>query len=101
MARPPGTDRPIDGVGREGRARLKRGHAKLGLLSRGQLVLWLLGTIPLAWLAGRAPAPEDARMRLACVAPGATVVSLAFSPDGKSIATAHSDRRCGGAERGG
>ena len=93
MAQRRSSDRPSDGEGAYGGERLRRGRAKLGLLSREQMVLWLLGAILLAWLAVRTPAPESARMRLAHGDPGATVLALTFAPDGKSLATAHTNRR--------
>src|SRR5262249_31215043 len=65
MARWRGTHRPIDAAGTAGCAGLKRGRARLGVLSREQIVACLLGTILLGWLAASAPAPEGARMRLA------------------------------------
>jgi WD40 repeat protein len=63
------------------------------LLSQEQIMLWLLGSILLAWLAARTPAPRSAQMRLARGDPRAKVIALAFSPDGKSIATIHTDHR--------
>jgi WD40 repeat protein len=63
------------------------------LLSREQIVVWLLGAILLAWLAAPAPVPGSARMRLARGDPAAKVLAWAFSPDGKSIATAHTNHR--------
>jgi WD40 repeat protein len=93
MARRRETYRPTEGECTDGGARLKGGRAKLGLLSREQVVLLLSGAILLAWLVAPAPVPEGGRMRLVRGEPGAKVLALAFAPDGQSIATVHTDRR--------
>src|SRR5262249_16665222 len=49
--------------------------------------------VVLVWLSHRNPAPEIAPMQLARGVPGIETLAFAFSPDGQTIATAHSDGR--------
>src|SRR5262249_19856838 len=75
------------------RARVRAGRARPSWVSREGTVLIGVAMIALAWLSnvdsGRAPP----RMRLARGDPATQTLAFAFSPDGTTIATTHSDER--------
>jgi hypothetical protein len=84
---------PIPGAADGAPWRARIGRSRVPLWSRREIVLLLLGVITLPWLPIHGPPRDQTRARRVRGIGGAPILSLAFSPDGATIATIQVDRR--------
>jgi WD40 repeat protein len=80
---------------------LRTARTPVSLWNRAAARLLLLGVITLAWRAHWNAAPEIVPMQLARGDPKVETLAFAFSPDGQTFATTHSDGRVALRDAGG